>query len=216
MRAYNKHKGKTVRESVSFWCQLDDSVDIKRQFVLCDLKIPSIPHYTLRNPVPQFENVHCTDIDEQFNLYKKIATGEKITFNEKKRFSDFLQSLKENGIKHTKVYVRNSNAISHFYYVPVTHIVDMTKSKLDIRYDLKGPGYVMYLITFTNKDFSHDDTIWISSPFDRWDWSKDTRPKSSKKSMLNIDLREQMRDYYDSLEDDGYVLYDDLNDPELD
>jgi hypothetical protein len=34
--------------------------------------------------------------------------------------------------------------------------------------------------------------------------------------MLNIDLREQMRDYYDSLEDDGYVLYDDLNDPELD
>ena len=213
MRAYDKHKGKTVRECVTYWLP---PTDIERRFVFNDLKTPHNPSYNYRRPVSQFENVQCTDIDEQFNLYRKISTGLKISFNEKKAFSDFIQSLKENRTKHTKLYLRDSNTLSHCYFVPVTHIVDMTKSKLSIKYDIKEPGYVMYAVTFTNTDYNHDDTIWRSSPYDRWDWSKDTRPKTSKKSMLSVDLREQMRDYYDSLEDDGYVLYDDLNDPELD
>jgi hypothetical protein len=122
--------------------------------------------------------------------------------------------LKEKRVKYTKLYFRDNNTTVYSYFVPVTHIVDMTKSKLSIKYDIKDLNYVMYMITVVNTDYQHDDTIYKNSRWD--DWSKSARPKRSKKSMVHVDLREQMRDYYDSLEDSEYVLYDDLNAPELD
>lgn len=209
MQTKHRIDGKTVREGYTRNYNMDNPTDFCRDYVDDDLNADPY-RYSCYGRIATFfdKEMMCTDIDEKFNLYNDIMKGKKISFHEKHMSDDFVKTLKEKKTKYTKKFNRKTNTTTHIYYVPVTHIARMKKSKFDTKYDIpKEPSYIMYSISLTGGDFSHDDTTGKISP--EWGFSKDTRPKSSKKSMVNIGIREDMREHYDCYFDS---IYDDFTD----
>jgi hypothetical protein len=139
--------------------------------------------------------IMCTDIDIKFNLYENIVSDTKIKFNKKNMFNDFFDSLEEKKVKYEKKFYRKRNQITHIFYVPVTHSVSKINSVFCQNYDVPKNLSVVYIINIIDSTFCYDNVLRGKDMYERC-------TKFSKKNIKNIELKQQMKEYYDDMTHD--------------
>lgn len=141
------------------------------------------------------KNELYTEIDRHLNLYSKIKWGAKIMFNKKEEFDLFFELLDKYKVERNKEFKRTHNMLLYIYSIPVTHFITKYTNDKEVTQNTNCEFYIKFCVTFFNDKFTHDDAYHKYSP--EWYYGKDTRPKNSPKSVMNIYLKQQIEEYYE-------------------